>query len=228
MFKFLSPPKSKRRRALDKATSEVMRDYYSRPFCHSTYLWNDVDIVSLDFETTGLDPQQDQILSIGRVDICKGIIHLGSARHQLVRPDGPIPEESAIIHHITDDRANSGEALEDVLPELLHHLSGKVMLVHYDKIEMSFLNAACQRLYDSPFMIPVIDTLKLAERVLMRRNHAISPNRLRLFNLRNDFHLPRYKAHNALNDALTTAELFLNLEGEITPKAATRLRELLT
>ena len=114
------------------------------------------------------------------------------------------------------------------MPELLHQLAGKVMLVHFKRIEQSFLDAACRKLYGSPFMIPTIDTLNLAERVLRRRNHAVPASRLRLFNLRDDFHLPSYKAHNALNDAMTTAELFLFLEGEITPNSATPIKQLVS
>ena len=102
------------------------------------------------------------------------------------------------------------------------------MLVHYKKIEQGFLDAACRKYYGSPFLIPIIDTLELGQRVLLRRNHAIEPHNLRLFNLRNDFNLPQYRAHNALCDALTTAELFMALESEITPRSATRLKELLT
>jgi DNA polymerase-3 subunit epsilon len=216
-----------RKRALKKATCEVMRDFLSAPFPSSESCWDEVEIVSLDFETSGLDPAQEQILSYGRVDIKNGVIKLSTARHELVQAEKPIPESSAIIHHITDDQAEGGRPIQQVLPELLHSLQGKVLLAHYNKIERGFLDAACRDQYGSPFLIPTIDTLILAERILTRRNHTLGPNRLRLFNLRSDFKLPVYKAHNALNDAITTAELFLALEGEISPNNSTRLKQLM-
>ncbi len=209
------------------ATTKIMRDFLSRPFPKMNTPWDEIEIVSLDFETTGLNPFKDQILSYGHVTIDRGLIHLNTARHELIKNSKPIPEESAVIHQITDDKAEKGHPLTDILPELLQQLSGKVMLAHFNRIEMTFLEAACRRLYGSPFIIPCIDTLNLAERVYLRHNHAIQPNRLRLFHLREDFKLPVYPAHNALNDALTTAELFLALEGEITPKGPTRLKDLL-
>ena len=227
MFDLFADQDRLRRRAFRKASHPVMIKYYASPFSNRKSRWDQLEIVSLDFETSGLKPEQHQILSYGKVHIRHGAIQLATARHELVLAETSIPESSAIIHHITDDRASQGRPLQQVLPELLEALAGKVMLVHYHKIEQGFLNNACQRLYGSPFMIPTIDTLVLAERILIRRNHAITPTQLRLFNLRDYFHLPAYRAHNALNDALTTAELFLALEAEITPNGASPIKELL-
>jgi DNA polymerase-3 subunit epsilon len=227
MFSFFKSKEKLRQKAWKQAKNPVMSRFLEKPFPSPKTPWDSVEIVSLDFETTGLDPSKDQILSFGKVHIQNGIIHIATAQHELIQAQSLIPESSAVIHHITDDLANAARPLEQVLPDLLDSLSGKVMLVHYNKIEQGFLNAACQRLYGPPFIIPTIDTLFLAERVLVRRNHSVVANQLRLFNLRDRFKLPTYKAHNALNDAMTTAELFLSLEGEINPKTATRLNDLL-
>jgi DNA polymerase-3 subunit epsilon len=208
MFGRFGNNKDKQRgKALKQATHPVMQKYLSQPLADVARPWDQVDIVSLDFETTGLDPACEQILSYGKVEIKGGLIQLASARHELVKAEKSIPESSAIIHHITDDQARTGR--------------------DYNNIEQGFLDAACRRLYGSPFIIPIIDTLALGHRILVRRNHALSTNALRLFNLRDLYKLPVYRAHNALNDAMTTAELFLALEAEITPHAATPMKDLL-
>jgi DNA polymerase-3 subunit epsilon len=227
MFSFFNGKEKLRYKAWKQAKHPVMVKFLAKPFPSPEVPWDGVEIVSLDLETTGLNPATDQILSYGKVHIRNGNIHLATAKHELVKSQKLIPESSAVIHHITDDVASSARPLEQVLPDLLDFLWGKVMLVHFNKIEQGFLNAACQRLYGSPFIIPTIDTLNLSERVLVRRNHAIVTNQLRLFNLRERFNLPAYKAHNALNDAMTTAELFLLLEGEINPHGATPVTQLL-
>lgn len=227
MFGLSRSLEGQRKQALKKASHPVMQEYLAEPFPSPKWRSNDLNIVSLDFETTGLDPQRHQILSFGKIELSRGAIVLSTAQHGFIRADGPIPEASAIIHQILDDQASRGQSLEDVMPELLRVLRGKVMLVHYNRIEQGFLDAACRRLYGSPFLIPTIDTLQLAHRVLSLRNHAVEPARLRLFNLREDFKLPRYKAHNALCDALTTAELFLALEGEISPSKPAKLTDLM-
>ncbi len=227
MFDFLKSKDQLRQQALTKASHPVMKKYLSQPFPSVKSPWDEIEIVSLDFETTGLNPRNRQILSYGKVHIKRGSIHLSTAKHELVRSESFIPEKSAVIHHITDDAVREARPIEQILPELLDDLEGKVMLVHYKKIEQGFLNAVCQKLYNSPFIIPTIDTLVLSHRVLEKRNHSLEPGQLRLFNLRDSFELPAYKAHNALNDAMTTAELFMILEGEITPNSATLLKQLI-
>ena len=57
--------------------------------------------------------------------------------------------------------------------------------------------------------MPVIDTQAIAKRTLERRDQTFRPQELRLAALRRRHHLPRYRLHNALSDALAAAELFL-------------------
>ena len=211
---------SQRKRALAKTGSGVLHDYLSTPLTSKKTACENLVIVSLDLETTGLDPRRDKIISYGLVEIRHMTIKLESSRHQLISIDEGIPEESAVIHQITDDEAATGIPIEAALPEVLARLAGKVMLVHYAFIEQSFLNAACLKFYGAPFVIPTIDTLVLAQRLFERRNHTIQAGDLRLFNLRPRFNLPNYKAHNALSDALATAELFLAMAAEMVPKPA--------
>jgi DNA polymerase-3 subunit epsilon len=179
-----------------------------------------VDIVALDLETTGLDPQRDSILSYGLVRLRDMAIRLETARHEVIQVREDIPETAAVIHQITDDVAAAGRPLEQVLPDILAQLAGRVMLVHYAKIEQGFLDAAFRRLYGAPFVIHTIDTLVLARRLFEIRNPTIQANNLRLFNLRPQYNLPQYKAHNALSDALATGELFLALAAEMYPGQA--------
>jgi DNA polymerase-3 subunit epsilon len=185
-------------------------------------------MVALDLETTGLDPQHDSILSIGLVNIDRMQIDLSTALHQMVRTDSAIPEESAVIHGITDDQSARGSRLEDLVVDLLPRLAGRVLLAHYANIERQFLDAACRKIYGTPFLAPFIDTLELGRRLLERRNEVIRSGDLRLFNLRRSFNLPRYAAHNALNDAIATAELFLAIVAEMDPSADCRLRYVVT
>jgi DNA polymerase-3 subunit epsilon len=216
-----------RRRALPRAQGPLA-EFLATPFADKRRPCREVEIVALDLETTGLDPRKDSILSIGLVNIAGMSVRLGSAWHQVVRVEHDIGEASVVIHEITDDQAAAGRPLDEVLPELLRRLAGRVMLVHYKNIEQNFIDAACRRLYGAPFVVPTIDTLALAARMFERRNHTIQTGDLRLFNLRPRYNLPRYKAHNALSDALATAELFLAMAGDIDPGPDCRLGSFLS
>jgi DNA polymerase-3 subunit epsilon len=203
---------------LAKAPPGILHDYLSTAQASKKAECQQLTIVSLDLETTGLDPQKDKILSFGLVELQHMTIKLETARHQLITVNEEIPEESAVIHQITDDQAATGVSIQEALQELLQRLAGKVMLVHYAAIEQRFISAACEKLFGAPFVIPIIDTLVLAQRIFERRNATIQPGDLRLFNLRPRYNLPNYKAHNALSDAVATAELFLAMASEIAPQ----------
>lgn len=228
IFNSLFSKEFQRKRALAKATHPVMQKYLSVPFQHKNTPGQQLELVSLDLETTGLNPKKDSLLSFGLVDIKHQSIQLGTSWHEIVRIEQDIPESSAVIHHITDDQAARGKPLEFLLPELLQHLAGKTMLAHYAGIEQKFLDAACRDLYGSPFIINTIDTLQLGQRVMRLRNHSVQTGDLRLFNLRLLFDLPMYKAHNALYDALATAELFLAMRQELQPRGDFRLKDFLS
>lgn len=227
MWPFKANIEAQRQKALAITDTPVMQAFLSSPVADKKTDWREMDIVAVDLETTGLDPQTDQILSVGLVEIKQGSIHLNSAWHKVVNVGSDIPESTAIIHHITDDVIAEGESLGEILPELLKRLSGKVMLVHYAYVEQEFINAACLKMYNAPFVIQTIDTLPIAQRRLERRNHTIQPGNLRLFNLRRYYNLPDYKAHNALYDALATAELFMAMTTEIAPSGKQKLGDYL-
>lgn len=199
----------RRKRLYARAQAGTMHDFYAVPFPAGSSDCRTLGFVALDLETTGLDPRHDEILSIGWVCLNGMQIELSSAQHRLVCPRCEIPEQSAVIHYITDDRAAQGEPLREVLNELLPLLAGKVLIAHHARFEMQFLRRACERLFGINFLMPVIDTQAIARRSLERRNQAFQPQELRLAALRKRYQLPRYRVHNALSDALAAAELFL-------------------
>jgi DNA polymerase-3 subunit epsilon len=217
-----------RRRALRRVASGPLHDFLSVPFPSRTLRCKDVEIVALDLETTGLNPAKDRILSVGMVHIQGMAVQLESAWQQVIRISHPIPEPSAIIHRITDDQSARGLPLQQVLPEVLKRLAGNVMLVHHAALEQQFLDHACRSLYGSAFLIPLIDTERLAKRRFERRNRPFRPGELRLFNLRERYGLPRYTAHSALSDALGTAELFLAIAAGMSADCNCRLRDVLS
>lgn len=213
---------------LKRTHSSVMQEYLSHSFINKKNLICDTDIVSLDIETTGLDPEKDKIVSIGLVQISQLGIELNSCWHQFIRTNKELPEKSVVIHHITDDQSASGVTIEKAMDELLQRLKGKVILVHNEIVEQSFINNVCQKLYGTDFVMLVIDTQRLAKRSLERQDQPYKGNELRLFNLRAKFNMPVYKAHNALLDAIATAELFLAMVNNISSYKNARVKDFLT
>ena len=228
MFDVLFGYNYTRRKLLKKTNSTVMQEFLSNPFPNKKELITNIDIVSIDFETTGLDIVKDKVISIGTVNIGHLGINLTLSSHQLISTNKKLPESSVVIHQITDTQLNDAMSIEVALPALLKKLSGKVLLAHNAKLELGFINKMCQELYGSSFVIPVIDTQYLAKRSLERQNKIFKSNELRLFNLRKSYNMPAYKAHNALMDAIATAELFLAMVSKIASNKNASLRDFLS
>lgn len=216
-----------RRRYLGRVRPGPLRDFLSEPFPEPRQPATQARLLAVDFETTGLDPKTDRILSIGCIELAQSKIQLGSAWHQLLSVERAIPAQSAVIHQITDDQASAGASQESAIGELLRRLHGHVMLVHFKRIEQEFMDAACRRLWGAGFVCPMIDTLELGRRMLEMVMHQLRPTDLRLYNLRRRFELPDYQAHSAVNDALATAELYLALRSELDPAARRPLSDFL-
>ena len=228
MFTRFLSKEQQRKRALSRVAPGPLADYLSTPFPSKKLNCRETEIIAIDLETTGLDPDKDDILSIGMVSIVDWSVRLSTSWHRIVQVDKAIPGASAVIHQITDDQSAAGLPIEALLPEVLERMAGKPMLVHYSPIEQNFMSAVCRKLYGAPFVTPIIDTLEIAQRVYERRNHLVQPGDLRLFNLRPRYNLPQYKAHNALSDALATAELFLAMADNLYAEQPCPLGEFLS
>lgn len=199
----------RQQKLLAKVTNPVARHYLETPLPDKQTYLDELDFIVLDFETTGLDAKCEAILSMGYTSLNTQRIALCDMKHRIICLNIDLPAESVIVHKITDDRMMEGIHLHDALDELVASMAGKVLLVHYAPIERTFLQAAMQRVYGYALPLVMVDTMVLAQRRLERLQHHIRPNQLRLANLRHEQGLPRYGAHNALEDALATAELFL-------------------
>ena len=98
---------------------------------------------------------------------------------------------------------------EQVLGHFLDIAAGKVLVFHNAVLDLAFLNKISRRYFQAPILMPVVDTLRQEEALLRRRDQAIKPGELRLQGCRDRYNLPHFHGHNALLDALATAELLI-------------------
>lgn len=203
-----------------------MHAYLAQPLPARGLDYRAAEFLALDLETTGLDPARDQIISVGYVPLRAGRIRLAEARHALVRIEASVAQ-SAAVHGILDAHLSDGAALEAVLDGLLEALAERVLLVHHAPLDLGFLHAACRRCYGVPLSVRVVDTLALTERRARHRRADLPEGALRLHALRQRYGLPRYPAHDALTDALATAELFLAIAADMARDGPLPLRMLL-
>jgi DNA polymerase-3 subunit epsilon len=168
--------------------------------------WRDQEFLVADTETSGLSVDEGELLSIGWVVISGGQIKLNSARHILLTPEESVGQ-SASIHLIRDCELEDGVGHAEMMEEFLQVAAGKVLVFHHASLDIGFLDLWCKRLYGARLLLPIADTLELEKRKVMRKEGGIPNGALRLGGCRDRYGLPDYPAHNALVDALATAEL---------------------
>lgn len=174
--------------------------------------WRQVSFLVVDAEMSSLDPTTGELLSVGWVVIENGTIRLDAARHFLIKAEQSVGQ-SATIHNIRDCEIENAPAPAVVMSEFLKASAGKFLVFHNASLDIAFLNRVCRAEFGVPVLLPTVDTLLQEEALMRRREQPIQAGDLRLQACRDRYNLPRLPAHNALQDALATAELLLAQAG---------------
>lgn len=189
--------------------------------------WDEVAYWALDLETGGLDARRDPVISIGMVPLREGTIRLGEGYRTLVRPEGgaDIDPASMVAHQLVQGDVGAAPRLAEVLPHVERRLREGVLLVHHQSIDVTFLRRDFSRVglpWPKPRVVDTARLLALASRMAEPglANDQIERN---LTLARRRYGLPDYDAHDALLDAVATAELFLVLRNRL---GIRRLRDI--
>ncbi len=187
--------------------------------------------VSLDTELTGLNPRRDAIVSIGAVRI-KGLqVVLGDNFFSYVHPKRSMPRDSTLIHQITPGQIENAPSLKSVLPDLVEYCEGSLLVGHFVSLDMSFINRASKRLLGGSLKNPCVDTMRVAEayQQFQRMSYyeqfdlGMSYN---LTDLCKRYGLPLFEKHDALEDAMQTAFLFVFLVKRLRTVGCETLKDL--
>lgn len=161
----------------------------------------EVTFVVVDLETTGGSPRTEAITEIGAVKVRGGQV-LGEFA-TLVDPGRCIPPQITILTGITDLMVYDAPRIAAVLPAFLEFIRGSVLVAHNAGFDVGFLKAACARM-GLPWPGPaVVDTVRLARKVLSR---AEAPS-VRLSALAHLLGARVAPDHRALTDARATVDV---------------------
>lgn len=213
--------------AMRRAGDDALGHLLAAPLPSASAPFVDTEFVCLDIETTGVDARNAEMLSVGWVLIRQARVEMSTAESCIVRPPGEVGE-SATVHGLTDTLCEAGEEVEAVLERLLEVLRARVLVVHYAGLDKAVLDRLCRRHFGAPLLVPVVDTLALERRAQSRRHHLDEQQSLRLGELRRAYHLPHYSQHDALADAIATAELLLAMTAARGTPESVRVRDLLS
>jgi DNA polymerase-3 subunit epsilon len=167
----------------------------------------------IDLETTGLDPSVDDIVSFAAVPVRDGRVIAGAAVTSLVRPGRPPSPESVRIHGLRAGDLDAAPPLDEVLGQLIAALDGAVLVAHHASMERSFLTRPFAR-HGVRFPRRAADTEVLG-RLWLADSGRQEPAGLSLSALARELGRPVHRPHDALGDALTTAQAFIALAAHL-------------
>ena len=159
--------------------------------------------VVLDIETTGLNPQTDEIIEIGVIKIKDG--QKVDTFNTLVFTEKSISSKITEITGITQAQIDtSGIPLSEALAETVVFIGSLPIVCHNANFDNSFVKAACQN-QNIQYNPKIIDTLDLARKIIKGL-----PN-YKLQTLAKHLSIHQSNPHRSISDCETTWQLYEKL-----------------
>ena len=200
MFSFLS--KYKRKRDLAKLKDKSFSFLFDENY--------DDEVVVFDTETTGLDPKKDEILSIGAVKIKDNKILTSQTFEVYLKNSKKISSKSIEIHGIRPCDLEDAKEPEEAIKEFLHFIGGRTLVGYYLEFDVNMINK-----YIQPMLgITLPNKMVEVSEIYFDKTIQLIPQGnidLRFDTIMKNCGLPMMGAHNAVNDAIMTAMIYLKL-----------------
>ena len=152
--------------------------------------------IFLDIETTGLNPESDEIIEIGAIAVRQGEVI--DRFHTLLSPGRKLPLQIVTLTGLTDDMLRDAPALAGEAGKLWEFIGDNPVFGHNISFDINFLQQKTGHL----LLNPSFDTLDLVQAVLP------GAESYRLETVRQILGVGSTVSHRALDDAEAAWETF--------------------
>ncbi len=159
--------------------------------------------VVLDIETTGLNPEEHEIIEIYAFLVEKE--RITRKLHRLVNPGYFIPRRITEITGITNAMLIGQPSIREIIYELDDFIKDYIIVGHNVSFDLSFLNRAYNLYLHKKMTSPSICTLELAKKLIPNlKSYKLSA-------LADYFNIKYDRLHRAKDDAIITYNIFNKL-----------------
>ena len=179
---------------------------YQSQFCTP----DKTEYVSLDCETTSLDPNRAELVTIAATKIIDNRIITSQPFEVRLRAPQSLDSGSVKIHRIRHQDLVDGISEKEALLELLDFISNRPLVGYHIRYDKKILDLACLRQLGFPLPNPLIEVSQIYHDKLERH----LPNAyfdLSLDAICKHLELPIQDKHDALQDAISAALVFVRL-----------------
>jgi DNA polymerase-3 subunit epsilon len=160
--------------------------------------------VVVDVETSGLNLQKDHLISIGAVAVVNGQIVLGDSFYVVLQQPIVSRKENILLHGIGSADQTDGVPAADALLAFLDFLRKDPLIAFHVTFDQTMIQRAMRQYLGFSFKHSWIDMAYVMPALNpgLAAQHRSLDDWIAHFDIRND------ARHNALADALVTAQLF--------------------
>lgn len=169
------------------------------------------EVVVFDTETTGLNTKKDAILSIGAVKVRGDKILTSQSFELFLKPSKEISAQSIKIHHIRP--CDLEYAVEPLLAAraFIEFIGNRPLIGYYLEFDIAMINCLIK-----PWIGITLPNKQIeVSGLYFDKKIALIPQGnidLRFDTILQDLNIPRMGQHNALNDAIMTAMIYIKLQ----------------
>jgi len=169
------------------------------------------EYVCFDCETTGLDPKKDDIISIGAVIIRDNMIVSSKKFVKYVKPKTKIQTDAIKVHHIREMDLEDADEIDEVIEEFLEFIGNRTLVGYFLEFDVAMINK-----YLKPKLgIKLPNKIHEVSAIYYDYKIEAIPQAnidLRFDTIMDELQIPVMGKHDAYNDALMTALIFLKLK----------------
>ncbi len=173
----------------------------------------DDEYICFDCETTGLSVENDDIISIGAV-LIKGNTIVSSEKFvKFVKPKTKLQIEAIKVHHIREMDLEEAEDIDNVIEEFLKFIGNRKLVGYFLEFDIAMVNKYLKpkigiKLPNKSYEVSAIYHDYKIEKIPQ------SNVDLRFDAIMKDLQVPEMGKHDAYNDAIMTAMMFLKLKNQ--------------
>jgi len=171
------------------------------------------EYIVFDTETTGLNTKEDEILSIGAVKIKDNKILTSQTFEVYIKNTKKISKESIEIHGIRPCDLESAKKPEEAIKDFLHFIGSRTLVGYYLEFDVAMIQKYLQPMLGITLPNRMIE---VSEMYYDKQINRIPQGNidLRFDTMLKTYDIPNMGIHNAVNDAVMTAMIFLKLKME--------------
>lgn len=171
------------------------------------------ELVVIDTETTGLDMKEDEIISIGAVKIKDNKILTSQTFEVFLKNSKEISHGSIKIHKIRPLDLKNAKTAKEGIEEFLNFVGSRPLVGYYLEFDVGMINK-----YTKDFLgITLPNRMIEVSEIYFDKTISLIPQGnidLRFDTILKNCDIPNMGVHNAVNDAIMTAMIYLKLTKE--------------